>query len=75
MDGVSAVPRKWEIPDVIATSECPRRGIPDDANVYLDLVGPYRNGVLWTRGGLSDQPQIYLEAVRLLIYWVDEFTK
>lgn len=43
--------------------------MPGDVSMWSDLLAHYRNGSLWNAGGISDQPQVYLEAMQTLDYW------
>mgnify|MGYP001066342807 CR=1 FL=1 len=72
LDGVSPIPNKWEIRGVLVTNECPRRSVPADANAIMEIVQHYLNGHLWSEGGVSQQPAIYLEMMRLITYWAEE---
>lgn len=74
IDGVSQVPDKWEVPGEFKTDECPRRSMPADLPFWTALLQHYRAGHLWTGGGISEQPQIYLDVMKTLEHWVDKLT-
>jgi hypothetical protein len=66
VDGVSPIPGRWQIDGVGETSECPMRALPTSIWTWFDLFKHYRAGLLWAAGGISDQPAIYLEVMRLI---------
>lgn len=49
--------------------------LPPDWPVLLRLFGHYRNGFLWVAGGISDQPDLYLESMKLIDAWVSKFSE
>lgn len=51
------------------TNVCPRRSLRAEDTEWIALFAHYREGNLWTAGGISNQPQIYLEAMNLIQYW------
>jgi hypothetical protein len=66
VDGVSPYPR-WSLRGVMDNSRiCPRRQTDDDARAWLPLYMHYQAGHLFSAGGVSDQPALYLAAMRLI---------
>jgi len=41
---------------------------------WSSLLTHYRAGHLWAGGGVSDQPQIYLDIMKTLEYWADKLS-
>lgn len=65
-DGVNPYPQ-WTLEGVFeSTSECPRRMVTDDIWPWLRLYSFYESGHLYRRGGIEDQPAIYLAVMRLI---------
>ena len=75
VNGVSPIPDKWEIPGVLKTSVCPRKSLPSDWVELMGLFRHYRNGFLWADGGVSNQPALYMDAMRLIDQWVNTFSE
>lgn len=71
MDGVAGFER-WELQGVIKTRHCPRRMVTPDSAAWIDLFSHYKAGHLAIAGGVLDQPQAYLEAMRLIGNTVDQ---
>jgi hypothetical protein len=65
--GVSPYPR-WTLEGVMENSNvCPRKQIEDgDAAPWIELYGHYTAGHLYQAGGVSDQPAIYMQVMRLI---------
>jgi hypothetical protein len=57
---------KWKIPGVLETSVCPRYVVTARSNAWVSLYGHYKNGHLLVKGGLCDQPNVYLEAMQVI---------
>ena len=49
-----------------ATRICPRRLVTADSDYLLSLYSHYKAGHLLAAGGLSDQPALYLDAMRVI---------
>jgi hypothetical protein len=67
VDGVSPIPR-WTLEGVMADSYiCPRKQIEgENVGPWLDLYSHYAAGHLYEAGGVSDQPAIYMQVMRLI---------
>lgn len=57
---------KWEIKGVISSSVCLLPMVTAFSRECLELYRHYKNGHLLHAGGLTSQPQIYLEAMGLI---------
>lgn len=75
IDGVNPIPNKWEIDGVLVTNICPRRQLPADWAAIARMFRFYRNGILWTAGGLADQSALYAEVMDLVDTSVAQFSK
>jgi hypothetical protein len=49
-----------------ATNRCPRKAITPESRAWLALYSHYENGHLFTDGGISHQPALYLEAMTMI---------
>lgn len=70
MDGQANVER-WEIKGVFKSRTCPRRLVTAESEMWLSLYPHYRAGHLYRDGGVSQQPALYLEAMRHIDYEVN----
>jgi hypothetical protein len=61
---------RWEIPGVLKSRVCPRKLIEQSSNEWIALHAHYRAGFLAVAGGVLDQPNAYLEAMRLIDHWI-----
>ena len=48
------------------SSICPRTMVTDDSSHLLSLFGHYKAGHLMNAGGISDQPALYMDAMRVI---------
>lgn len=45
---------------------CPRQKIEPASYVWLELYGHYDKGLMWTAGGIADQPLHYVRAMGVI---------
>lgn len=57
---------RWVITGVYEGRQCPRRLVTTRSAYLLDLYHLYRAGHLLETGGVSAQPNLYLDAMRLI---------
>lgn len=57
---------RWVIEGVYTGRRCPRRLVTPRSAYLIDLYHLYRSGHLLEAGGVSSQPNLYLEAMRLI---------
>ena len=71
VDGVSALP-KWKIDNFpneegyLQTNKCLAKLVTPLSSYFISLYQHYENGFLATHGGIVDQPNIYLAAMRII---------
>jgi hypothetical protein len=71
VDGRAGFPR-WKLAGVYESDLCPRQTITDDSRRWLSLYPHYDKGHLFARGGLSDQPALYLDVMSLIAQTVSQ---
>ena len=54
------------------TSNCPARMVTDDSREWISLYVHYKAGFLAVAGGALDQPNAYMEGMRLIDSWVNK---
>lgn len=52
------------------SSVCPRRLVSLESGDWIALHAHYKAGFLAIAGGVLDQPNAYLEAMRLIDHWI-----
>lgn len=55
-----------EVPGVINSKVCLKPLIMPFSHSLIGLYLHYKKGVLWTGGGISEQPAIYLQAMEII---------
>ncbi|GAA4879789.1 hypothetical protein [Ferrimonas pelagia] len=56
----------WSMEGIGEFTTCPKGGITPQSDRYLSLYSHYQNHHLATSGGLTDQPEPYLQAMSLI---------
>jgi len=57
---------RFRLPDGSTGSGCPWEACDPGALLLLSLYPHYEAGHLWARGGVAEQPAIYLEAMAVI---------
>ena len=65
IDGVAGYER-WELVGIIKTRHCPRRLVTQDSAAWIGLFTHYKAGHLAYAGGALDQPNKYLDAMKII---------
>jgi hypothetical protein len=65
---------KWQIGEKWKSRICPRKLLTADSARWINLFSSYRAGFLLKRGGLEDQPAVYVSTMQAIHSFATEAT-